>query len=135
MASLTNIRNEIGENLGNITSLNVHKFVPDTIEPPTAVVGVVDRIEYDNSFSRGSDTYTIPVILYITRVDAQLSQESLDSYLQSSGANSVKAQIESDVTLNGEASSVRVTDATDYGVYNVNNIDYLGVQFSVEVIA
>lgn len=135
MASLTNIRNEIGNNLANITSLTVYKYIPDSVEPPTAVVGVVERIEYDNSFARGSDTYTIPVILYISRVDAQLSQETLDSYLQSSGANSVKAQIESDLSLNGEASSVRVTDATDYGVYNVNNIDYLGVQFSVEVIA
>lgn len=135
MASLTNIRNEIGNNLSNITSLSVFKFVPDMIEPPTAVVGVVERIEYDTSFARGADTYTIPVILYISRVDTQLSQETLDSYLQSSGANSVKAQVESDVTLNGQASSVRVTDATDYGVYNVNNVDYLGVQFSLEVIA
>lgn len=135
MASLTNIRNEIGNNLSNITSLSVYKYVPDMIEPPTAVVGVVERIEYDSTMSRGADTYTIPVLLYIARVDAQLSQETLDSYLQSSGANSVKAQIESDTSLNSEAQSVRVTDATDYGVYNVNNIDYLGVQFSVEVIA
>ena len=135
MASLTNIRNEIGNNLSNITSLSVYKYVPDMVEPPTAVVGVVERIEYDNSFARGSDTYTIPVILYISRVDTQLSQETLDSYLQSSGSNSVKAQVESDVTLNGQASSVRVTDASDYGVYNVNNVDYLGVQFSIEVIA
>ena len=135
MASLTNIRNEIGNNLSSITSLSIHKFVPDTIEPPTAVVGVVERIEYDNTMSRGADTYTIPVLVYISRVDAQLSQETLDSYLQSSGANSIKAQIESDTTLNNEAQSVRVTDATDYGVYNVNNIDYIGVQFSVEVIA
>jgi hypothetical protein len=135
MASLTNIRNEIGNNLSSITGLNVYKYVPDMVEPPTAVVGVVERIEYDSTMARGSDVYTIPVLVYISRVDAQLSQESLDSYLQSSGANSIKAQIESDTTLNSEAQSVRVTDATDYGVYNVNNIDYIGVQFSVEVIA
>jgi len=135
MASLTNIRNEIGNNLSSITGLNIYKYVPDMVEPPTAVVGVVERIEYDSTMARGSDVYTIPVLVYISRVDAQLSQESLDSYLQSSGANSIKAQIESDTTLNNEAQSVRVTDATDYGVYNVNNIDYIGVQFSVEVIA
>jgi hypothetical protein len=135
MASLTNIRNEIGNNLSSITGLNVYKYVPDMVEPPTAVVGVVERIEYDSTMARGSDVYTIPVLVYISRIDAQLSQESLDSYLQSSGANSIKAQIESDTTLNSEAQSVRVTDATDYGVYNVNNIDYIGVQFSVEVIA
>ena len=44
MANLTNIRNEIGNNLANITSLSVFKFVPDSVEPPTAVVGVMDTI-------------------------------------------------------------------------------------------
>ncbi len=46
-----------------------------------------------------------------------------------------RAQIESDTTLNGQAQSVRVTSASNYGVYNINNIDYLGVEFIVEVIA
>jgi hypothetical protein len=59
----------------------------------------------------------------------------LDAYLASSGASSVKAQVESDQTLDGSAQSCRVVEATNYGVYTVNNIDYLGVEFEVEVIA
>ena len=47
MASLTSIRNGLGTNLENISSLTVFKFVPDFVEPPTAVVGVVELIEYD----------------------------------------------------------------------------------------
>jgi len=70
MASLTNIRNEIGNNLSSITGLNIYKYVPDMVEPPTAVVGVVERIEYDSTMARGSDVYTIPVLVYISRVDA-----------------------------------------------------------------
>lgn len=135
MANLTNIRNEIGNNLANITSLSVFKFVPDSVEPPTAVVGVMDTITYDDTMARGSDRYSVPVYLYVSRVDAQDSQETLDGFLVSSGANSVKAQIESDTTLNGEAQSVRVVSAGNYGVYEINNINYLGVEFIVEVIA
>ena len=135
MANLTNIRNEIGNNLANITSLSVFKFVPDSVEPPTAVVGVMDTITYDDTMARGSDRYSVPVYLYVSRVDAQDSQETLDGYLVSSGASSVKAQIESDTTLNGEAQSVRVVSAGNYGVYEINNINYLGVEFIVEVIA
>lgn len=135
MASLTNIRNEIKNNLANITSLSVYGYVPDSIEPPTAVVGVMEAIDYDASMQRGADRYDIPVYLYVSRVDAQDSQETLDGYLASAGASSVKAQIESDSTLNGEAQSVRVTSASNYGVYNINNISYLGVEFIVEVIA
>ena len=113
----------------------VFKYVPDSVEPPTAVVGVVESVEYDTSMARGADTYTIPIFLYVSRVDAQDSQETLDSYLASSGSSSIKAQIESDQTLGGSAQSCRVVDADNYGVYTVNNIDYLGVEFGVEVIA
>ena len=135
MASLTSIRNGIGTNLGNISSLSVYNYVPDSIEPPTAVVGVVQSVDYDSTLSRGADTYTIPILLYVSRVDAQDSQETLDGYLASSGASSIKAQVESDETLDGSAQSCRVVEADNYGVYNVNNIDYLGVEFTVEVIA
>ena len=60
MASLSSIRSGIATNLGNISSLTVFGFVPDSIEPPTAVVGVVDNIEYDSTMARGADTYSIP---------------------------------------------------------------------------
>lgn len=135
MASLTNIRNELKNNLANITSLSVYGYVPDSIEPPTAIIGVMDAIDYDASMQRGADKYEIPIYLYVSRVDAQDSQETLDGYLASSGASSVKAQVESDSSLNGEAQSVRVVSASNYGVYTINNIDYLGVEFIVEVIA
>jgi hypothetical protein len=135
MASLSSIRSGIATNLGNISSLTVFGFVPDSIEPPTAVVGVVDNIEYDTSMSRGADTYSIPVFLYVSRVDAQDAQDTLDAFLASSGSSSVKTQIESDVTLGGVANSARVVEADNYGVYSINNIDYLGCEFTVEVIA
>ena len=135
MASLTSIRNGIATNLGNISSLSVFGYVPDSIEPPTAIVGVVESIDYDSTMARGSDTYNIPILLYVSRVDAQDSQETLDGYLASTGASSVKAQVESDLTLSGSAQSVRVVEADNYGVYTVNDIDYLGVEFGVEVIA
>jgi hypothetical protein len=135
MASLSSIRSGIATNLGNISTLTVFGFVPDSIEPPTAVVGVVDSIEYDTAMARGADTYIIPVFLYVSRVDAQDAQDTLDGFLASSGSSSVKTQIESDVTLGGVANSARVVEADNYGVYSINNIDYLGCEFTVEVIA
>ena len=64
----------------------------------------------------------------------QNSQDSLDSYLDGSGSTSVKSAIEGDTTLGGVVSSARVVEASNYGVYTVNSIDYLGVEFSVEII-
>ena len=135
MANLSSIRSGIATNLENISSLTVFGFVPDSIEPPTAVVGVVDTLEYDSTMARGADTYNIPVFLYVSRIDAQDSQDTLDAFLASSGSSSVKAQVESDITLGGQAQSVRVVEADNYGVYTINNIDYLVVEFMIEVIA
>ena len=135
MASLTSIRNGIETNLGNISSLFVYGYVADSIEPPTAIVGVVESVEYDTSMARGADTYEIPVLLYVSRVDAQDSQETLDTYLASTGANSIKAQVESDQTLSGSAMPCRVVEASNYGVYTINDIEYLGVEFEVSVVA
>ena len=135
MANLSSIRSGIATNLENISSLTVFGFVPDSIEPPTAVVGVVDTLEYDSTMARGADSYNIPVFLYVSRIDAQDSQDTLDAFLASSGSSSVKAQVESDITLGGQAQSVRVVEADNYGVYTINNIDYLGVEFMIEVIA
>ena len=70
----------------------------------------------------------------MSRVDFQDSQK-LNGFLNSSGATSIKQAIETDKTLSGSAQTVRVSEAREYGVYNANNIDYLGVEFTVEVIA
>jgi hypothetical protein len=136
MALLTSIRDGLKTNLETISGLTAYEYVPDWIEPPIALVAPINSLNYDSTMARGADTYEIPVIVYISRVDAQLSQDTVDGYLASSGATSVKAAIESDPTLGGAAMSVRVVSATDYGEYEVTQgTSFLGVTFNVEVIA
>jgi len=134
MASLLSIRSGLSTRLATISGLSVYAYVPDSIEPPTAVVGVMSSVDYDSTMSRGSDSYEIPLYLYVSRVDAELSQDSLDEFLAGSGSSSIKQAIEGDSTLGGVVSSARVVEASNYGVYTINSIDYLGVEFSVEII-
>jgi hypothetical protein len=134
MASLSSIRSGLSTRLATISGMSVYSYVPDSIEPPTAVVGVMSSVDYDSTMSRGSDLYEIPLYLYVSRVDAELSQDSLDEFLAGSGSKSIKQAIEGDSTLGGVVSSARVVEASNYGVYTINSIDYLGVEFSVEII-
>jgi len=136
MALLTSIRDGLKTNLETISGLTAYEYVPDWIEPPIALVAPLNTLNYDSTMARGADTYEIPVIVYISRVDAQTSQDDVDAYLASTGATSVKAAIESDLTLGGAAMSVRVISASDYGEYEVTQgTSFLGVTFNVEVIA
>jgi hypothetical protein len=135
MASFSSIRAGLKTNLETISGLTVYDYVPDFLEPPIAIIAPLNTLNYDSTMARGADTYEVPVILYISKIDAETSQDTVDSYLVASGANSIKAAIESDGTLGGAAMSVRVISATDYGEYEVTQgTSFLGVTFNVEVI-
>ena len=136
MATFTAIRDGIKTRLETITGVTVYDTVPDYLDPPAAIVAPLTSLDYDATMGRGADTYQIPVIFYIQRVDAATAQDSLDTFLQASGSDSVKAAIEGDITLGGAAMSVRVVSASDYGEYEVSQgTSYLGVTFNLEVIA
>tara|TARA_R100001440_G_scaffold37494_2_gene56810 strand:- start:5430 stop:5840 length:411 start_codon:yes stop_codon:yes gene_type:complete len=135
MAAFSSIRSGLKTRLETISGLMVYDYVPDFIDPPTALVAPFNSLNFDSTMQRGSDTYEIPVILYVSKVDAETGQDNLDSFLAASGSNSIKAAIEGDTTLGGAAMSVRVVNATDYGEYEVTQgTSFLGVTFNVEVI-
>ena len=82
MASLSSIRSGLSTRLATISGLSVYSYVPDSIEPPTAVVGVMSSVDYDSTMSRGSDSYEIPLYLYVSRVDAEYRKILLMNFLQ-----------------------------------------------------
>ena len=135
MATFSAIRSGLKTRLETVSGLTVYDYVPDFIDPPTALIAPFNTLNFDSTMQRGSDTYEIPVIVYVSKVDAETGQDSIDSYLAASGSNSIKAAIEGDTTLGGAAMSVRVVNATDYGEYEVTQgTSFLGVTFNVEVI-
>tara|TARA_R110000744_G_scaffold48848_1_gene106403 strand:- start:2 stop:412 length:411 start_codon:yes stop_codon:yes gene_type:complete len=136
MATFSAIRDGLKTRLVTISGLTAYDYVPDFIDPPIALVAPLNSLNYDATMARGADTYNIPIVLYIARIDAQTAQEGVDAYLASTGSTSIKAAIEGDPTLGGAAMSVRVISATDYGEYEVTQgTSFLGVTFNVEVIA
>lgn len=137
MASLSVLRDRLQARLATISGLRAHDTIPDQIAVPAAVVGGPDVIEYDYVMARGADRYVIPMRIYVNRANERAAQDALDGYLAASGPTSVKAAIEADMTLGGAAQVCRVTGTKpgSYGVYNVGNVHYLGVEFLCEVIA
>jgi|TARA_R100000655_G_scaffold29818_3_gene60257 hypothetical protein len=135
MATFSSIRDGLKTRLETVSGLTVYDTVPDFLDPPAVIIAPFNTLNFDSTMQRGSDTYEIPVILYIQKVDAAMAQDSLDSFLASSGGSSIKAAIEGDITLGGAAMSVRVVSATDYGEYEVSQgTSFLGVTFNIEVI-
>lgn len=134
MASLAAIRDGLATRLATISGLEAFDTAPGQVNPPAAVVGGPERIEYDLTYGRGADTYLISVMVYASRADQSSGQELLDGYLAGAGATSIKAAIEADPTLGGAADTARVTMARNYGGYDLADIKYLGVELLVEVV-
>lgn len=135
MASISDLRNGIATNLATIAGLRTSATVPDSVNPPIAVV-MPNTITYDTAFARtGGDEYEFLVMVIVGRVDERTAQTRLDGYCSGTGASSVKAAIESDKTLGGKAFSLRVTSLRNYNQVTVGDVTYLSGEFVVQVYA
>lgn len=130
MASISELRAGIKTNLTTITGLRVSDFQPDNINPPVAIVFPIS-VNYDETFHRGMQTYTFSVQVIVGKVSERSGQTNIDSYISSTGSNSIKLAIESDKTLAGKAFDLRVTDMRNYGELTVGEVNYLSAEFVV----
>lgn len=134
MATMSAMRTAIASNLAGISGLRTAATMPDQPNPPIAVV-MPQSVSYDTSMARGLDTYEFVVLVIVGRVDERTAQNLLDGYCNPTGSTSIKAAIESDRTLGGEANDLRVTDMRNYSSIPVGEITYLAAEFVVTVYA
>ena len=136
MSQVGDVRDGIVTNLSTISGLNVAKWIGQSIQTPMAVVGW-PTVVYDEAMGRGLDTWTVPVQIFVGLADNQSAAERLETYLDGSGATSVKAAIEADPTLDGACDDVRVSDLGEVfeGVDTTSpSIVYLAAQWDVNVL-
>ena len=135
MADISTLRTAIATNLSTITGLRTAATVPDQINPPIAVV-MPTSITYDLAFARnGGDEYEFSVMVIVGRVDERMAQNKLDAYCSGTGTQSIKAAIESNKTLGGQAFGCRVTSLRSYSQVSVADVTYLAAEFAVQVYA
>ena len=106
-------------------------YSADRIVPPAAIVGWPDPITYDATMARGADTLTVPLFVVVGKLDARTSRDRLAKYLDGTGADSVKAAVESGTYT--AIDSVRVQTAHVDGI-SVAGVEYLGAIFQLDLI-
>ena len=132
MATISQIRTGIADRLATIPGLHAHDIVPDSVVAPAAVV-YGPEIDFDSTMARGSDDFRFWVILLVSRADARAGQELLDTYLAPSGASSVKAAV--DGNLSGVVDFARVKEVREYETRDVNGVPHFAAAILVEVTA
>jgi hypothetical protein len=81
--------------------------------------------------SVGSDDLAFRVLVLVASADDPLAQDTLDDYLDGSGATAVKAAVEADPTLGGTVDYAVVEGVGDYGRHEFGGTSYWGAAFTV----
>lgn len=135
MVAVADIRSGMAANLRTLTELaQVHEHLPGSLTPPSAAIRLVS-ITYDDTNARGLDAYEFEVLLVVSRKDDERAQQKLDSFLDKTGAHSVKTAIEADSSLGGSVADVHVQEVGSIGQISWAGIAYLGAVITVEVWA
>ena len=127
---LNDVMDEIGEELATIVGLRVYDFPSDHITPPAAIIAYPDQVTYDETYGRGMDRLSLPVVLLVGRASDRASRDNLAVYAGGSGTSSVKAVVEG-----GEytaCDTVRVTRA-EFDVVRVAGVDYAAALFDLDI--
>lgn len=134
MADISAIRQGLATNIGTVPGLRASAELIDNPSPPIAVINL-DSIDYHGAMKNGLTTYNFVVTVIVGRAAEREMQRKLDAYCQPTGAQSVKAAIESNRSLSGTVFDLIVVSANPAGNIIINDQTYLAAEFTVTVFA
>jgi hypothetical protein len=116
LPELSAIREGIKTNLDAIPGWHISAYMLSNPTPP-AIHVFPDEIQYDKAMGRGHDDWWFIVQGFVGMPSDIGAQQRLDTLLASTGAASLKENVESDCTLGGIVDDLRVETTTGYRVY------------------
>lgn len=135
MPELSVIREGLAANLAALKGVQVSAYMLANPTPPACHV-VPGETNYDTAMGRGADQWILRIQAFVAHSGDIGSQKLLDRMLASSGAQSVKAAVESDKTLGGMVDDLRVRRTGGYQTYIREGApNVLGAEWEVEIIA
>lgn len=137
MSDIDAIRSELVSRLSTVTTshgtLRASKWFLDSVQPPCVVVAEDDPfIDYDQTFEPGSQ-YRFKLIAYASRSNERVGQTLLDGLRD--GPGSIREVVNASWTAETAAFYATVHSAGPTQLFRVGDIEFLGCEFSVEVVA
>ena len=113
-----------------ITDLRVYASPPGSVQPPAAIVSYPERIAFDETYARGMDRITLPVVVVVGRPTDRSTRDTMAAYCAGSGDSSIKAALEGGTY--SACDTVRVASA-EFDVVTIGAVDYLAATFSIDI--
>jgi len=85
---------ELGDALDEIEGLRVFRYLPDSVSPPVAIVALPERIDFDETYGRGSDRLTIDIAIIVDKAYDRTVVGRMSPFASGSGESAVKNALE-----------------------------------------
>lgn len=127
---LDDVMDEVAARLSAIEGLRVFAYPADDVKPPAAVVLYPEAITFDETYGRGMDRMTLPVLVVVGRPTDRSARDRLAQYCHGSGPASVKAALEAG---DGAAfDSIRVT-GIEFPTATIGGTEYMAAMFDLDI--
>jgi hypothetical protein len=120
--------------LGTVPGLRVADHLPEQINPPVAVIQL-QSVTYHRTMQGGVSEWSFVVALVAGRMGDRAAQVQLDDWIAYSGTQSIRAAIETDLTLNGKCQTLIVGDMVRISPVTLGDASYLSTEFNVTIHA
>lgn len=131
--SIPTIRDALMTKINTIDSLEVYDTMPSEVVLPAAIVYPSPGTFLTYQTMDGSADLDFIVIVLVSSAVDDLAQDELDSFLAGSGADSVKAAVETDPRLGNTVDFASVGSAQNYGLHEFGAAQYFGAEIVVSV--
>ena len=133
-ATVSQVATGLAARLATITGLRTYTYQPEQLNPPFGYPQI-NRVEYHRAFGGGDVVMDWTVHIVVGRWTDRTAHSLLDDFLSYSGAKSVRAAIEADLTLGGVCDTLIVRSGADITSLDAGGAEFLQIQFQLEVHA
>lgn len=130
----SDLQTALANALATVPGLRVADHLPEQVQPPMAVIQL-QSVTYHRAMRGGLSEWRYVVSLVAGRMGDRAAQRQLDAWLSYDGPQSVRLAIETDPTLDGNASTLIVDEMVSVRPLSIGDAAYVTCEFNVNVHA
>lgn len=136
MASVAAIASGLQARLATISGVRAYSYQPEQLNPPFAYP-VLNTVSYHQTMGMGNAVTQFDWTVYVVvgRWVDRVAMVNLDGFLSPTGATSIRAALEGDLTLGGACQDLIVASSANINALEQDDAEYLQVSFSVTIYA
>jgi hypothetical protein len=128
------VMDEISTLVHAITGLRNATWEPGAVEPPAAIVGWPDRVEYVGTYQRKQSRIPdLPLLVLVGRASNRIAAKRVGEFVAETGTKSVPAKIMSRAGSWVACDLVSVS-WVGFPAVTVAGVDYLAAEFHLDVV-